>query len=279
MNPSYVEVIAEQLPVLCSLNLECWARLRTVCSMVRNVNIPMVKAIRVDCIHANLADRDETSWLYEPPLDERDEEFHRYFQTEREIRISVVHVPKAYPEEVAAKHLSVPVQGTVDGNTCWYRFVAIPLGGRRCESCRHRVPHPYSALLQAVYAYGLFFSEPWDHWVDITAENQLPHVFCMLSPHCEAIDFESRQFESMVEAECESIPDGCVFDVLGQAIHNPIADPFPLRMQEPYAAYGVDDFSSCQNVGLTATDMEYIEAQTSFAFEQTPHGITIHRAP
>ena len=276
MNPSYVEVIAEQLPVLCSLDLKCWAQVRTLCSMVRNVNIPMVKAIRVDCIHANLATRDETSWLYEPPLDELDEDFHRYFQTERELRISVVHLPRAYSEGVASKHLSVPVQCTVDGDTCWYRLVAISLGERRCEACRLRVPDPYSCLLQAVYAYGLLFSEPWGV---IAPEDQLPHVFCMLSPRCEAIDFEFRQFESMVAAECSSISDGCVFDVLGQAIHNPVADPFPLRMQEPHPAYRVDDLSSWQNVGLTTTDMKYIEAQTDFVFAQTPHGITIHRAP
>ena len=96
MSSFYVEVIAEQLPVLCSLNLGCWARLCTVCSMVRNVDIPMVKAIRVDRIHANLAARGETSWLYEPPLDERDEELHRMYETERELLISVVHVPCMY---------------------------------------------------------------------------------------------------------------------------------------------------------------------------------------
>ena len=102
---------------------------------------------------------------------------------------------------------------------------------------------------------------------------------CFLSPRCEAIDFEFRQFESMVAAKCWSIDDGNVFRVLGQAIHNPVADPFPLRIQDPFPPYGVGDLSSCQNVGLTTTDMEHIEAQTDFVFQRTPRGITIHRAP
>jgi hypothetical protein len=135
---------------------------------------------------------------------------------------------------------------------------------------------PYFHFLFAVYAYGLFFSEPW---VDGSAETQLPHVFCMLSPRCEAMNFEFRHFEGMLAADCCSINDGAVFRVLGQAIHNPVADPFPLRIQEPFAAYGVDDLSSCQNVGLTTTDMEQIEERTDFVFAQTPRGITIHRAP
>ena len=271
MSSLYVEVIAEQLPVLCSLNLGCWARLCTVCSMVRNVDIPMVKAIRVDRIHANLAARVETSWLYEPPLDEQDEEFHRYYETERELLISVVHVPKAYPEGVASKHLAVPVQCTFDGNTCWYRLVASSLGERRCEVCSSRAPGPYAFLLQTVYAYG-------DVFLGEETPQDLPHVFCMLSPCCEAIDCDFMQFESMVAAECWSISDGAVFHRLGMAIESPVANLFPLRMHESYPAYAVGDLSSCENVGLTTTDMEHIEEQTCFVFEQTPHGIIIHWA-
>jgi hypothetical protein len=262
MNPSYVDVLAEQLPVLCLFTLACLPRLRTVCSTLRKVYIPMVKAIRVDCIHASLATRGATAWLCGFPVEEA------FPDDEREICVSVVHLPIAYPG-VASKHLSVPVQCTVDGNTCWYRLVAICLGGRRCEACRNRLPQSYFHLLSAVYAYSLFF----DADVDINAEDEFPHVFCMLSPHGGAICFDFKQFEPMLAAECFNINDGDVFRILGQAIHNPDANPFPLRLHEPYPSHGVDPISPCQNVGLTTTDMEYIEELTSFVFERTPRGI------
>ena len=221
----------------------------------------MVKAIRVDCIHSNLAAREETSWRYEVPLDEWQEEAHRYYKTEREICISDVHVPKAYPGGVDSKHLSVPVQCTVNGNTCWYRLVAISLGEARCEACspygKHRVPRPYAELLQAVYTFSSSFSEPW---VEAMAEEQLPHVFFLLSPRGEAIDFEFRQFESMVMAECFLLSEGTLFDILGQAIHNPVSDPFPLMMQEPCPEYDTGHLIAHQNVGLTINDIQYIEA-------------------
>ena len=130
-------------------------------------------------------------------MDARDEEYHRYFQTERQLRISVVYVPKAYPEGIASKNLSVPVQCFVDGTTCWCRLVAMSLGERRCEACRFQVPYPYYAFLQVVYAYGLFFSDG----VDMDAEEQLPHVFCMLSPRCEAENFELKQCENMIATD------------------------------------------------------------------------------
>ena len=260
MNPSHEETIAEQLPVLCSLDLQCWARLRTVSCLLRNVNIPTVKAIRVDCIHANLAARAETSWRYAVPLDEWQEKAHRYYKTEREICISDVHVPKAYPGVVDSKHLSVPVQCTVNGNTCWYRLVAISLGEARCEACspygKHRVssiPRPYAELLQAVYT----FSEPW---VEAISEEQLPHVFFLLSPRGEPIDFEFRQFESMVMAECCLLSDNLVFTLLGQAIHNPVAAPFPLMLQEPCPEHHTGHVSAHQNLGLTTKDIQCIEA-------------------
>ena len=265
MNTSYVETIAEQLPVLCSLNLQCWARLRTVCSMVRNVNIPMAKAIRVDCIHKKFwlyepsLDEYETSWLYEPPLDEYEELFPEYSQTERRLHISVVHVPKAYLEGAASKHLSVPVQCTSDGNTCWYRLVVISLGGRWCMQTPCQPPRPYGKLLQAVYIYGSSYIEGLLNPIYTDEQNELPHIFCMLSPRCEAIDLEFEQFQSMVAADCDHLQDGEMFRVLGEAIRG--AKPFPLRMQEQYRMHGMGDLSPCQNVGLSTTEMQYIEEE------------------
>ena len=90
----------------------------------------------------------------------------------------------------------------------------------------------------------------------------------VLSPHGEAIDFELKQFENMLASECFAINDGTVFASLGQALHNPNADLFPLRMQEPYPAHGIDDPSSRQNVGLTTivrkASMLRVEANASW---------------
>ena len=254
-------VIAELLSDLCLFNLDSLARLRVVCSTLHHVRIPMVKTLRVDCIHSHFKDR--TSWLYEPPRNEIDE----CYQTESHIRMSVVHVPEAYPV-VASEHLSVPVQCTVDGNTCWYRLVAISLGERRCKACKHKLPQSYFHLLEAVYAYSLFFAD-----VDMDHEN-LPHVFCMLSPHGEAIDLEFEQLESMITARCFDINDGAVFGALAEAILNPVTYPFPLRMMRPRPLSDVDDPSSCQNMGLTTIDMEYIQRQAPWlANYVTPLGV------
>ena len=259
-----MQVIAEQLPVFCELNLGCWARLCSVCTMVRNVDIAMVKGIRVDRIHSEFAFRGETSWRYEVPLGEADQNeliFEDGF--ERHLLISVVHVPKVFPEGAASKRFALPVQCTVDGNTCWYRLVASRLGTRRCESFS-RAPNPYAFLLETMCVYGDVFSRFPDDF---------PYVFCLLSPCGEAIDFDFMQFESLIAADMYPICGGAVFQRLGQAIEDPVGIAFPLRMHESYPAYAVGE-----NVGLTTGDMARIEKETDYVFEQRTHGISIHWA-
>jgi hypothetical protein len=229
--------------------------------MMQQVVLPTVAAVRVNCVHADTATIGNATWTYEFPVDDM------FPNDDRFIYISIVRLPVRFLE-ASSNELNVPVQGTVSGNTCWYRLVAHALGDRECEECRNRVPQLYFQLLSAIYAYGLFFK-------GIDAQDELPHVFAILSPQGKAMDLDFLQFESMLTAECYQINGGAVFERLARAIHKPGTDPFPLRLRDSYPDHGIANLNSYQNVGLTASDMEAIEKQTCYVLKWTPSGFAV----
>ena len=266
MNASFTHVLAEESSIWSCFGVGCVARLSATCSMMQQVMLPTVAAVRVNCVHADTATIGNATRTYEFPVDDM------FPNDDRFIYISIVRLPVRFLE-ASSNELNVPVQGTVSGNTCWYRLVAHALGDRECEECRNRVPQLYFQLLSAIYAYGLFFKDD----VHIDAQDELPHVFAILSPQGKAMDLDFLQFESMLTAKCYQINGGEVFERLARAIHKPGTDPFPLRLRDSYPDHGIANLNLYQNVGLTASDMEAIEKQTCYVLKWTPSGFAAER--